>query len=137
MDLHWIDAAIITSYACAMLGLGWSYSHRQNSDEYFVGSRAMNPLLIGVSMFATLFSTISYLSTPSEIMEHGPVVLTSVLAIPIAYYIVGHLMVPVYMRHRVTIYVGDYQSAGQRARRLACRLAVQSEQRWSRQSTLS
>ncbi|REJ72858.1 MAG: sodium-coupled permease [Planctomycetota bacterium] len=86
-----------------MLAIGLYYRRRQTStDEYFVGNRAMPPLLIGVSMFATLFSTISYLSTPGEIVKHGPAVLSGMLAIPIVYYIVGYLMVPVYMANRVT-----------------------------------
>ncbi|MBP89776.1 MAG: sodium-coupled permease [Planctomycetaceae bacterium] len=86
-----------------MLALGVYYSYRQkNSDEYFVGDRAMNPFLIGVSIFVTVFSTISFLSTPGEVINHGPIVLTGSLTIPIVYYIVGYLMVPVYMRYKVT-----------------------------------
>ena len=88
--LHWIDGIVVASYAIGMLALGTYYSHQQkNSDEYFVGDRAMNPFLIGVSIFVTVFSTISFLSTPGEIINHGPVILTSVLTIPVVYYIVG------------------------------------------------
>jgi len=94
---------VVASYAVGMLALGAYYSFRQkNSDEYFVGNRAMNPLLIGVSLFVTVFSTISFLSTPGEIIKHGPVILTGSFAIPIVYYIVGHLMIPVYMRYQAT-----------------------------------
>ena len=102
--LHWIDGVIVAVYACGMLALGWYYNRTQTStDEYFVGNRAMNPLLIGVSIFATLFSTISYLSTPGEIIKHGPVIpLVGLMSVPISYYVVGHLLVPAYMRHRVT-----------------------------------
>ncbi|MBC8354601.1 MAG: sodium/solute symporter [Planctomycetes bacterium] len=101
--LHWIDGVVVACYAIGMLALGAYYSYRQkNSDEYFVGDRAMNPLLIGVSIFVTVFSTISFLSTPGEIIRHGPVTLTSALTIPIVYFIVGYLMVPVYMRYQVT-----------------------------------
>lgn len=101
--LHWIDGVVVALYACGMLGLGLYYGYRQkNSEEYFVGDRKMNPFLIGVSIFVTVFSTISFLSTPGEIIKHGPVVLTGSLTIPIVYYIVGYLMIPVYMRHKVT-----------------------------------
>mgnify|MGYP002622663853 FL=1 len=101
--LHWIDYTIIALYACGMLGIGWFYGRRQsNTEEYFVGNRAMPPLLIGISLFATLFSTITYLATPGEIIKHGPATLCGVLAIPLAYYLVGYLLVPVYMRNRVT-----------------------------------
>ena len=101
--LHWIDGVVVASYALGMLALGTYYSYRQkSSDEYFVGDRAMNPFLIGISIFVTVFSTISFLSTPGEIIKHGPVMLTGSLSIPIVYYIVGYLMVPVYMRHQAT-----------------------------------
>lgn len=101
--LHWIDGLIIAAYVCAMLGLGWYYSRRQAStDEYFNGGRAMNPFLIGISLFATLLSTISYLSSPGEIIKYGPYMMTGVLSIPIVYFVVGYLLIPVFMRHRVT-----------------------------------
>lgn len=101
--LHWVDGIVIGAYVLTVLGLGWYYSRTQTStEEYFVGNRGMNPLLVGISIFATLFSTISYLSVPGELIEHGPVFLTGILAIPVAYLVVGYLMVPVYMRNRVT-----------------------------------
>jgi len=102
--LHWIDFVILALYAAAMIALGWYYGRRQQSmDEYFTGGGRMNPLLIGVSLFATLFSTISYLAMPGEVLNHGPIVpLMQLLAIPFYYYIVGHLMAPMYMKHRAT-----------------------------------
>ena len=101
--LEGIDALIIATYACGMIALGAYCGLRQrSSDEYFVGNRAMNPFLIGVSTFATLFSTISYLSVPGEIINHGPVILTGTLAIPIVYLVVSYLLIPAYMRFRAT-----------------------------------
>ncbi len=100
--LHWIDGVIIALYAFGMIALGFYYRKRQTStDEYFVGNRTMNPQLIGVSMFVTLFSTISFLSVPGEIYGKGPVLLSQTLAIPLYYLIVGYLVVPAYMRFRV------------------------------------
>ena len=81
-----------------MLGIGWYYNRRQqNVDEYFVGNRSMNSYLIGISLFATLFSTISYLSTPGELIGHGPVILTGMIGIHFSYLVVGHFMIPFYM----------------------------------------
>lgn len=101
--LNWIDATVIGFYICCVLGIGWYHGRRQSStDAYFVGNRAMNPILIGISTFATLFSTISYLSTPGEFLGRGPVIAFSLLTIPIAYFVVGYWIIPVYMRRRVT-----------------------------------
>ncbi len=98
-----IDWAIIGLYIAATLGLGWWYSQRQRStEEYFVGSGSMNPLLIGVSLFATLLSTISYMSMPGEALGKGPINMVSMLALPVVFAIVGFVLLPVYMRRRVT-----------------------------------
>ena len=101
--LHAIDIAIILFYALGMLLVGWIYSRRaESTDEYFVGNRSMPPLLIGVSLFATLLSTISYLSSPGEMIRHGPVMLAGLASIPIAYGIVGYAVIPAFMRFRLT-----------------------------------
>src|SRR5690606_10649579 len=69
-----IDWVIIAIYGAGTIGLGWYYGRQQTStQEYFVGSGRMNPILIGVSLFATLLSTISYLSMPGEALGKGPV----------------------------------------------------------------
>jgi SSS family solute:Na+ symporter len=101
--LHWIDGVIIAAYASGMIALGWYYSRQQKStDEYFTGGRAMSPFLIGISLFATLLSTISYLSSPGEIIKNGPVILAGMLSIPIGYFVVGYGLIPVFMRYRLT-----------------------------------
>ena len=55
-----IDWLVIAVYAAAMLAVGWYYS-RQNetADDYHLGGRRMNPLAIGLSLFATLTSALS------------------------------------------------------------------------------
>lgn len=99
-----IDWIIIAVYALSTIGLGWFFSRKQqNIQEYFVGSGAMNPFLVGVSLFATLLSTISYLSMPGETIAKGPVaVAANICAYPIAYLCVSHLFLHIYMKQRVT-----------------------------------
>ena len=62
----------------------------------------MNPLLIGVSLFATLLSTITYLAAPGESVGKGPVYMTNILAYPIIFLVVGFVLLPVYMKQKVT-----------------------------------
>jgi SSS family solute:Na+ symporter len=101
--LTWIDWTIVVIYACSTLVLGWYFSRRQkDTQEYFVGSGNMNSVLVGVSLFATLLSTISYLSMPGEVLGKGPVYMTNLLALPLVFLIVGYVLLPVYMRYRVT-----------------------------------
>ena len=98
-----IDWLIIASYACLTLWLGWRFGRKQRSTrEYFTGSGQMNPALIGVSLFASLLSTITYLSLPGEMLGKGPMYLANYIGYPITFFLVGFLMLPVYMRQRVT-----------------------------------
>jgi SSS family solute:Na+ symporter len=98
-----IDWLIIVVYACGTIGLGLYYSRRQKStEEYFVGSGNMNPILVGVSLFATLLSTISYLSMPGEALGKGPVFMMSLLMLPVVFAIVGYFILPLYMKQKVT-----------------------------------
>jgi len=62
----------------------------------------MNPILIGVSLFATLLSTISYLSMPGESLGKGPTMMLAMLALPVVFAIVGFILLPIYMKQRVT-----------------------------------
>lgn len=98
-----IDWVIVLIYASGTILLGWYYSRKQEStEEYFVGNGSMNPILIGVSLFATLLSTISYLSATGEALGNGPVYFTNLLAMPLIFYIVGYVLLPVYMTQKVT-----------------------------------
>ena len=102
--LAWIDWLIIAVYACSTIVLGWYYSRQQkNAKEYFVGSGNISPFLVGVSLFATHLSAISYLSIPGEVIGKGPIFILLILpAYPLSYLIVSRYILPLYMRHRVT-----------------------------------
>ncbi|WP_145346663.1 sodium:solute symporter family transporter [Rosistilla ulvae] len=98
-----IDYVVIALYGVVTMTIGWYMSRKNESaKEYFVGSGHMNPFLVGVSLFVTLLSTISYLSMPGEVIGKGPVYLTRVFAYPLAFLFVGYILLPVYMRQRTT-----------------------------------
>jgi SSS family solute:Na+ symporter len=97
------DWAVIVAYALGMLCVGWYYSRRTKTQEqYLLGDRQMRPLIVGVSLFASLFSCISYLAWPGEIIKYGPMILGSVLAYPFVAFVVGWLIIPFIMRLKVT-----------------------------------
>jgi len=101
--LQALDWVLIAIYAASTIALGYYFSRQQTSTrEYFTGGGDMSPILIGVSIFATLLSTISYLSMPGESAGQGPVGLLAPLGYPLVYVIVAYGLLPVYMRHRVT-----------------------------------
>ena len=99
-----IDWAVVLIYALALIGIGFYYSRRQTTtEEYFVGGRSVSPFLAGISLYATLFSTLSYIGVPGEIIQNGPVlVIVGVAATPLIYLIVGYWVIPMIMKLQVT-----------------------------------
>jgi SSS family solute:Na+ symporter len=74
--LAWQDWAVVIAYALVVLCVGWRFSRRSESEEeYFLGGRSMSPFLIGISLFASLLSTVSYLAYPGEIIQMAPSIL--------------------------------------------------------------
>ena len=89
-----LDWGVIAAYGLGMLAIGWAYSRRNRSaEEYLLGGRNMRPASIGLSLFATLFSTITYLGMPGEMINKGPAMLAWMLAIPFIYWVVGYLLI--------------------------------------------
>ena len=102
--LQWLNWAVIAVYALFMLGTGLFYLHKQkNTEDYLLGGRKINPVLSGISLFATLLSSISYLGVPGETIKHGPVFFAVFLfAVIIVYFIVAYVIIPIFMRLQIT-----------------------------------
>lgn len=93
--LQTLDVVIIAAYAGLMLYIGWRCSRSGNSSEdYFVASRSARPWLVGVSMIATMLSTITYMATPGEMIAYGPGMFWGALHGPFTFVIVGCLVIP-------------------------------------------
>lgn len=94
-----LDLAVIGLYALAMLAVGRYYKSRvQTSDDYLLGGRTMSPFMIGLSLFATLTSTLSYLAYPGEMIKNGPMIFAQLTAFPFVMAIVGWGLIPRIMR---------------------------------------
>ena len=90
-----MDLAVIALYALAMLAIGRYYKLRvQTGDDYLLGGRTMSPLMIGLSLFATLTSTLSYLAFPGEMIQNGPMMFAQLTAYPFVMLIVGWVLIP-------------------------------------------
>ena len=101
--LESLDWTVIALYFASMLAIGWYYSFRtKTADDYLLGGRTMKPWAVGLSLFATLCSTISYLSTPGEMIQYGPMYLASFLPYPFIMLVVGWWLIPFFMRLPVT-----------------------------------
>ena len=98
------DWIVIATYGVLMIALGWYYSRRQRTtEEYFLAGRSMPAFLVGISMYASMLSTLSYLSGPGELIKNGTTLaLMNLVAIPIIYVIVAYCLIPAIMRLRIT-----------------------------------
>jgi len=98
-----LDWCVIFFYAIGMLAVGYYFSRQtKNTEDYLLAGRRMNPVVVGLSFFASLLSTISYLGYPGEIIGYGPMYLGAIASFPLIWWIVGWLIIPYFMKFRVT-----------------------------------
>jgi len=103
VGLQPVDYAIVFGYMFVMMTVGWYLSRKQvNIEDFFVAGRSMPWLATGMSMIATLMSTLSYLGAPGEMIKHGVAQFIAILALPFVFLIVWNLWVPFFMRLRLT-----------------------------------
>lgn len=96
-----LDMLVIALYGVGVLAVGRYYGNRaKTADDYLLGGRRMSPLLIGLSLFATITSTLSYLAYPGEMVKYGPMIFTGLASFPLVMFIIGWLLIPAIMRQR-------------------------------------
>ncbi|MBM3802341.1 MAG: sodium/solute symporter [Acidimicrobiia bacterium] len=95
MGLTTLDLVVIVAYMASLSLIGLYFSKRQTSrDEYLLGDRNMHWLLIGGSVMATMFSTITFLSMPGEMIRYGIAYFSGALAIPLIIPVVNRVLIP-------------------------------------------
>ena len=71
-----LDWVVVTLYGCGMLAIGLYYSRQTSTaGDYLLGGRNMSAWMVGLSLFATMLSTLSYLAWPGEMIKNGPIIL--------------------------------------------------------------
>jgi SSS family transporter len=65
--LNWIDYAAIALYLAALVGVGWYFARVETDTErYFLGGRNIPWWAVGLSIYGTSLSAITYLSIPAR-----------------------------------------------------------------------
>lgn len=101
--LKGLDFAMILLYLGITFGIAVGFGRKQDStDDFFVGGRRIPWFAAGLSILATLFSTLSYLGAPGEVIKHGIGFYAGYLAIPLSLLVVTRLWIPFYMRLGLT-----------------------------------
>ena len=72
-SLHFLDWALISVYLLMTLGIAaWTkFRSKNTTDEYLMADRSMNWIVVSITVFATLFSTISFVAVPGEAFNNG------------------------------------------------------------------
>ncbi len=98
-----VDGVVVGLYLAAMLAMGFVIARRNAStDDFFVGGRNLPSWAVGISLIASLLSTITYLGMPGEMFRTGIGFLTRQLGIPIVLLIVWFVWIPFFMRLNLT-----------------------------------
>ena len=65
--MRWLDPTIILIYMAVMAAVGLRFSRRQNSTEqYFVAKRSIPAWAMGLSLLATLISSVTFIAYPGS-----------------------------------------------------------------------
>ncbi len=66
-DFGVVNFITLAVYLAAMVGVGYFFSFRnKNTDDFFRGGKQINKTLAGLSMFATLLSSICFIAVPAK-----------------------------------------------------------------------
>lgn len=99
-SLGWLDWSIFAVYIVVVLGLGLWFAVRQEDNEsYFVGGRNMKWWAVGTSIFATAFSSVSFVMLPREGAFADYHLFTAILFIPFVITpLLWYVFVPLFIR---------------------------------------
>jgi len=112
-NLSLIDGLVCLVYVGVVFGLALkSAKGQQDNEDYFLGGRRINWLAVGVSMFATSFSSISFLGLPQKGAYQDFSFYLVILCIPLIITpILWWVFIPMFVRLKVS---SGYEYLGRR-----------------------
>lgn len=103
-----LDLAVIVVYMVGMLAMGIYFSRRQTDTEsYFVAKRSVPAWAMGVSMFATLISSVTFIAYPGGAYSGNWAELTSGFMVLLVLLVIGGVIIP-FFRHAVGMSAYEY-----------------------------
>lgn len=98
-QLHWIDLSIIIVSITFSVSAGFYFSRRQKSaDRYFAGSKNIPAWAIGISIFATLLSSVTFLAYPAAAYKSNWILLVQGFMVPIVLVGIIGFIVPLFRK---------------------------------------
>lgn len=97
--LPWIDLAVIFVYLIGVVGYGiWFYWRNRESEQFMSAGRSLPGWAIGLSIFGSYVSSISFLANPGKSFAGDWSAFVFALTLPIAAFIAVRYFVPFYRR---------------------------------------
>jgi len=101
--LQWLDYVVVCCYFATIVSMGVYFSKRQKTTgRYFTAGRSMPAWAVGISILATLISSITFLAYPGAGFEGRWILLVQGLMVPIVLIALIWIIVPLY-RHYIGI----------------------------------
>lgn len=83
-NIHWIDISIVIISVLLTIGVGFYFANKQKSSQhYFAGGKDIPAWAIGMSIFATLISSVTFLAYPAAAYKSNWILLVQGLMVPI------------------------------------------------------
>jgi solute:Na+ symporter, SSS family len=106
--VRWVDVLTIAVYMAALVSLGLRFSRRQTSTErYFTAKRSIPGWAMGMSLLATLISSVTFIAYPGSAYASDWSNLVPGLMVPLTLLAVGAIIIPFY-RHVVGTSAYEY-----------------------------
>lgn len=97
--IHWVDYLIVILSVALAIGMGLYFARKQkNTDAYFAGGRNIPTWAVGMSIFATLISSVTFLAYPGAAYASNWILLVQGLMVPIVLIAMIGVIVPLFRR---------------------------------------
>jgi sodium-coupled monocarboxylate transporter 8/12 len=101
-QLGTLDWVVLVSYLALVVGIGvFASRNNKNSTDLLLAGRSANWLAVAASMYASFFSSISFLAMPAETFRHNWQYALGMLTMPLAAFVAGYLFVEFFYRLRI------------------------------------
>ncbi|MBO5824225.1 MAG: hypothetical protein J6Q93_04620, partial [Prevotella sp.] len=98
-SIHWVDYVIVVASILLAVVMGFYFAHRQkDSNAYFTASGRVPDWAIGMSIFATLISSVTFLAYPGAAYAGNWILLVQGLMVPIVLVSLIGLIVPLFRK---------------------------------------
>lgn len=94
--------AFIISYFLILLFMGYITSRKASSSSYFLGNKSSPWILVAMGMIGDSLSGITYISVPGKVGTAHFSYLQIVLGYFVGYFIISHILLPLYYRLNLT-----------------------------------